>query len=218
VTEALGQTDLLIVGAGGHARELLWLASRVHGQTRPIRVAVESGWEAPQELAGIPVESLDAIAPQLDGLEYVIAIGDSKVRKRIADRLDAAGAKAAVLIDPSAQRSDRVLVGPGSVVCAGSILTCDITVGRHVHINAGCIVHHDARIGDFATLSPGVRVAGHVEIGAQAFIGIGASIINGRPGAPLRIGEGAIVAAGACVTRDVPAGAMVAGVPATRKR
>jgi sugar O-acyltransferase (sialic acid O-acetyltransferase NeuD family) len=218
VTEALGQTDLLIVGAGGHARELLWLASRVHGQTRPIRVAVESGWEAPQELAGIPVESLDAIAPQLDGLEYVIAIGDSKVRKRIADRLDAAGAKAAVLIDPSAQRSDRVLVGPGSVVCAGSILTCDITVGRHVHINAGCIVHHDARIGDFATLSPGVRVAGHVEIGAQAFIGIGATIINGRPGAPLRIGEGAIVAAGACVTRDVPAGAMVAGVPATRKR
>jgi acetyltransferase-like isoleucine patch superfamily enzyme len=57
-----------------------------------------------------------------------------------------------------------------------------------------------------------------VEIGAQAFIGIGATISNGRPGAPLRIGEGAIVAAGACVTRDVPAGAMVAGVPATRKR
>jgi sugar O-acyltransferase (sialic acid O-acetyltransferase NeuD family) len=209
---------MLIVGAGGHARELLWLASRVSGHLRCVRVAVEPGWEAPQELAGIPVESLDAITPQLDGLEYVIAIGDSEARKRIADRLDAAGAKAAVLIDPSAQRSERVLLGPGSVVCAGSILTCDITIGRHVHINAGCLVHHDARIGDYATLSPGVRVAGHVEIGAQAFIGIGATISNGRPGAPLRIGEGAIVAAGACVTRDVPAGAMVAGVPATRKR
>jgi sugar O-acyltransferase (sialic acid O-acetyltransferase NeuD family) len=209
---------VLIVGAGGHARELLWLASRVHGLSRPIRIAVESGWEAPRELAGLPVESLDAVEGDLSGVDYVIAIGDSRARKRIADRLDATGATAAVLIDPSAQRSERVLVGPGSVVCAGSILTCDITLGRHVHINAGCLVHHDARIGDFATLSPGVRVAGHVEIGAHAFIGIGATIINGRAGAPLRIGEGAIVAAGACVTGDVAAEAMVAGVPATRRR
>lgn len=210
--------NLLVVGAGGHARELLWLASRVHGQTRPIRVAVDSGWEAPQELAGIPVESLDAIEGELIGVDYVIAIGDSRARKRIADRLDAIGAKAAVLIDPSAQLSERVLVGAGSVICAGSVLTCDITLGRHVHINAGCLVHHDARIGDFATLSPGVRVAGHVEIGAQAFIGISATIINGRAGAPLRIGAGATVAAGAVVIGDVAPGALVAGVPAVRKR
>lgn len=210
--------DLLIVGAGGHARELLWLASRVHGLSHPIRVAVESGWDAPPEVAGVPVESLDAVESQLGGVDYVVAIGVSRARRRIAERLDAAGAVAAVLIDPSTQRSERVFVGPGSVVCAGSVLTCDITLGRHVHINAGCIVHHDARIGDFATLSPGVRVAGHVEIGAHAFIGIGATIINGRPGQPLRIGEGAVVAAGAVVTREVPAGAMVAGVPAVRKR
>lgn len=210
--------NLLVVGAGGHARELLWLASRVHGQMRPIRVAVESGWEAPQELAGIPVESLDAIEGELSGVDYVIAIGDSRARKRIADRLDAIGAKAAVLIDPSAQLSERVLVGAGSVICAGSVLTCDITLGRHVHINAGCLVHHDVRIGDFATLSPGVRVAGHVEIGAQAFIGISATIVNGRAGAPLRIGAGATVAAGAVVVGDVAPGALVAGVPAVRKR
>lgn len=210
--------NLLVVGAGGHARELLWLASRVHGQMRPIRVAVESGWEAPHELAGIPVESLDAIEGELSGVDYVIAIGDSRARKRIADRLDAIGAKAAVLIDPSAQLSERVLVGAGSVICAGSVLTCDITLGRHVHINAGCLVHHDARIGDFATLSPGVRVAGHVEIGAQAFVGISATIINGRAGAPLRIGAGATVAAGAVVIGDVAPGALVAGVPAVRKR
>jgi sugar O-acyltransferase (sialic acid O-acetyltransferase NeuD family) len=210
--------NLLVVGAGGHARELLWLASRVHGQMRPIRVAVESGWEAPQELAGIPVESLDAIEGELSGVDYVIAIGDSRARKRIADRLDAAGAKAAVLIDPSAQLSERVLVGAGSLVCAGSVLTSDITLGRHVHVNAGCLIHHDVRIGDFATLSPGVRVAGHVEIGTQAFIGISATIVNGRAGAPLRIGAGATVAAGAVVIGDVAPGALVAGVPAVRKR
>jgi sugar O-acyltransferase (sialic acid O-acetyltransferase NeuD family) len=210
--------SLLIVGAGGHARELLWLASRLDGGLRGTRIAVESGWDAPSELSGIRVELLDAIESSLAGIEYVIAIGDPAARERIARRLEAHAASAAVLVDPSVLHSERVRFGDGSVVCAGSVLTCDITIGRHVHINAGCLVHHDAHIGDFATLSPGVRVAGHVEIGAHAVIGVGATIINGGPGAPLRIGAGAIVAAGACVTQDVPPGALVAGVPARSVR
>ncbi len=209
--------QLLIIGAGGHARELLWLVSRIQGHLDHVRVAVEAGWAAPREIDGIAVEPLDAYGSRLAGVDYVVAIGDSRARERVAGRLDAAGATAAILIDPSVQRSDRVEFGPGSVVCAASVLTCDIAIGRHVHINAGCLIHHDARIGDFATLSPGVRIAGHVEIGEHAFIGIGATIINGRPGSPLRIGPGAVVAAGACVCRDVRSGVMVAGVPATPK-
>ncbi len=51
-----------------------------------------------------------------------------------------------------------------------------------------------------------------------AYIGAGASILNSSRDSPLVIGAGAVVAAGACVTRPVEAGAMVAGVPAVRKR
>jgi sugar O-acyltransferase (sialic acid O-acetyltransferase NeuD family) len=218
VTEGLGRTELLIVGAGGHARELLWLVSRLSSRYECARVAVESGWEIRSELAGVTVECLDDIEPTLAGIDYVVAIGNSGARERIAVRLDSLGARPAVLIDPSVQRPDRMQIRPGAVICAGCVLTCDIEIGRHVHINAGCLVHHDALIGDFTTLSPGVRVAGHVEIGPHAFIGIGATIINGRAGQPLRIGEGSVVAAGAVVTKDVPPGSMVAGVPAQRMR
>ena len=93
-----------------------------------------------------------------------------------------------------------------------------IKLARHVHINIACTISHDVTIGEFSTLSPGVHVSGHVRIGKSVFIGTGANIINGSASQPLVIGDGAIVAAGACVTRDVEPGSMVAGVPATRRR
>lgn len=210
--------ELLIVGTGGHARELLWLASRLDRSFSKVRIAVEAAFFESVELMGIKVESLDNLGTPLAELEYVVAIGDSRARERIAKQMHSTGATPAILIDPSVLYSDRVSIGRGSVVCAGSILTSDISIGAHVHINSGCLVHHDAKLCDYATLSPGVKIAGNVEIGAHAFVGIGASIVNGTASKPIRIGEGCVIAAGACVTCDVPARTMVAGVPAKHKR
>jgi acetyltransferase-like isoleucine patch superfamily enzyme len=67
---------------------------------------------------------------------------------------------------------------------------------------------------DYATLAAGVMVSGRVRIGAGAYIGTNASIINGEADAPLVIGEDAVVGASACVTRSVAAGTTVVGVPA----
>jgi acetyltransferase-like isoleucine patch superfamily enzyme len=73
-------------------------------------------------------------------------------------------------------------------------------------------------VGDFSTVSPGVNIAGNVHVGEGVFFGVGANVINGVHSRPLVIGDGAVVAAGACVTRDVEPNSMVAGVPAIRKR
>ena len=210
--------QFLIIGAGGHAREVLWLARRCLDRSVRLRIAVESQWDAPSELDGIKVEPIEAILPNVNGIDYVVAIGKSSARERIAETLDSAGGAGAVLIDPSVQLSDRVTLGSGSIIFANSVLTCDITVGRHVHINSGCLVHHDVKLGDFATLSPGVRIAGNVKVEQHSFLGIGATITNGTGTSPLVIGKRAIVAAGACVIGSVEADSMVAGVPAVRKR
>lgn len=108
------------------------------------------------------------------------------------------------------------------------LLPDGIRIGRNVHIGDGRGLDwthgRHIRIDDDVTLAPGVRVLCHdassmrrigatwvapVTIGSRAFIGADAVLLPG-----VRVGEDAIVAAGAVVTCDVAPGAIVAGVPA----
>lgn len=208
--------NLIIVGAGGSGREVAWLAREIFGTGLNLLFAVEPGYYDPNPIDGIPVVALDALPN--DFTHYVIAIGDTMQRRRIAHHCRARGLMPTSLIHPSVHKSSHVTIGEGSIVCAGSILTTNVRLGSHVHINVSCTLSHDVVINDFVTISPGVNVAGNVKLGEGAFIGIGATIINGSITTPLVVGADSIVAAGACVTRPVDAGALVAGVPAIRKR
>lgn len=208
---------LFIVGAGGSGRETAWLAREIWGTRIDIAFVVDDPIYLASPVHGYPVLLLDAVQATSSS-RYVIAIGDGGARRRIAERCDGLGWTMATLVHPNATISDSATLGDGSIVYPGVSITTDVTVGRSVHVNAGCTISHDGRIGDYATLSPGVHLAGHVHVGADAFVGVGANVINGTARQPLTIGQGAVVAAGACVVGDVPPGAMVAGVPAARKR
>jgi sugar O-acyltransferase (sialic acid O-acetyltransferase NeuD family) len=207
---------LLVFGAGGHGRELAWLAGETHPGREVLHVVDEDVPEGGR-LNGVPVHRRDEVALGPDD-EVVVALGHPEPRRRVADQLAAAGARFATLVHPRAELSPHVSIGEGSVVCAGTVVTTNVEIGRHVHVNVACSLSHDVRLASYATLSPGVHLAGAVHVGEGVFIGVGASVINGRADAPLTIGDGAVVAAGACVTRSVEPGALVAGVPAVRKR
>ncbi|OLP56955.1 hypothetical protein BJM39_02815 [Salmonella enterica subsp. enterica serovar Javiana] len=109
-------------------------------------------------------------------------------------------------------------LGRDVIIGAGSVMSVGTRIADHVHVNVGVTLSHDVLVGEYATLSPGVHVAGWVDIRPRAFIGTGASIINGSPGERLVIGEDAVVAAGACVLGSVEPASLYAGVPARRKR
>ncbi|XBB67077.1 acetyltransferase [Nocardioides sp. WV_118_6] len=207
---------LYVFGAGSHGRELAWLAREIHGPSLEVVFLVDDERYVTDPVHGDPVRLLtDDIEPRG---QYVVALGDAVLRRQAASACERAGLTAATLVHPRVERSERVDIGPGSVIAAGSVLTTDITIGRHVHVNIGCTISHDAVLGDFATLAPGVKLAGNVSIGSGAFLGIGASVIDGRTGDPLVIGADAVVAAGACVTGPVAPRTLVAGVPAVQKR
>jgi len=208
---------LYILGAGGFGREVAWLAEQCWGEAMEKVFLVDKDEFLGPPVGGIPVRRLADVRPSGDA-RYIAAVGDPAHRRRAVSLCERAGLSPVTLTHPRAEMSRQVAIGAGSIICAGVIATTDILIGEHVQVNLDCTIGHDARIGDFATLSPGVHVSGRVHIGQDVFIGTGVNIINGSPGEPLVIGDGAVVAAGACVTRAVAPGSMVAGVPAVRKR
>lgn len=141
-------------------------------------------------------------------VQYVIGIGSPAVKARIDARL--ADRPSPVLVHPRATVGGDVEFGPGTVVCAGAVLTTNLRIGRHVHVNLLCSVGHDGVIGDHVSINPLVAVSGDVRIGPRVMVGTHAAILQGKS-----IGEDAVVGGAAMVVRDVPAGVTVKGVPAT---
>jgi sugar O-acyltransferase (sialic acid O-acetyltransferase NeuD family) len=163
----------------------------------------------------IDVMSLSQFGARYPGAYVVMAIGDPVLRERCARKCDVRGLRFASLVHPGVVMSPFVVAGEGCVIAAGSVLTTNIALGRHVHVNVCCSVSHDAVLGDFSTLSPGVHLAGWITMGRRVLVGTGAVIRNGASDRRLVIGDDAVIGAGACVIGDVPEGITVAGVPAT---
>lgn len=216
----IGDPDLnhlYIFGAGGAAREIAWLARERWGDAVMLTFVVNNAAYLVDPVNEVPVMLLENIGFE-KGDGFILGVGDIPLRRLAAAQCSERGFRPAILIHPGAKMSGLASVGQGTVICAGTILTTNIEIGQHVYVNVGCTISHDVRIGDYSVLCPGVHVAGHVEIGRDVFVGIGASIIDGCEGAPLIIGDSAVIAAGACVTESVDSGSLVAGVPAIRKR
>lgn len=111
------------------------------------------------------------------------------------------------IVDPGG----RLTLGSG-YVNIGARISCfmAITIGHGVAI-ADDVLIRDSDSHDIVSSSR--PSAAPIVIGDHVWIGARASILKG-----VRIGDGAVVAAGAVVTRDVPPRTLVAGVPAAVRR
>jgi sugar O-acyltransferase (sialic acid O-acetyltransferase NeuD family) len=143
-----------------------------------------------------------------------LAIANSTVREKLMERCCADGVGFVQVRATNVVELDDVRISEGAILCPFVTLTSNIRIGKHFHANLYSYVEHDCVIGDFVTFAPGVHCNGNIHIEDHAYIGAGAVIKQGLPGRPLVVGRGAVVGMGAVVTRDVPAGATVAGNPA----
>jgi sugar O-acyltransferase (sialic acid O-acetyltransferase NeuD family) len=115
------------------------------------------------------------------------------------------------LIHPTAVMSQWVEVGAGSVICAGCVLTCQISIGEHCHLNLNTTVGHDCTFGDFCTVAPGTNISGNCEFGNRVDVGTQASFRQ-----HVRICDDAVIGMGTVVVKDIVEAGIYVGVPAKK--
>lgn len=207
---------IAIFGAGGFAREVLQIILDINASEascqpwQPVGFVVDPAYVNDTLIHGLPIlGSLEWLKANPD-VDVVIAVGFSAVRRRIAEKIRSELSNSfPVLIHPRAWVGRQVAIGPGSIICAGALMTTDIHIGEHVHINIGCTIGHDAVLSSFVTLNPSVNVSGNVEIAEGVEVGTRSVLI---PHAC--IGEWSIVGAGSVVTKSLPANVTAVGTPA----
>jgi sugar O-acyltransferase (sialic acid O-acetyltransferase NeuD family) len=210
-------TKIAIYGAGGFAREVAWLIEACNEPViryKLVSFIDDNVANHGRVLNDVPIMGLTDMVEHFPDAQVVSGIGSPQLREKTMERVAAAGLVFATVIHPRVERSRWVDIGEGTVICAGNILTTNIRLGQHVQINLDCTIGHDVVMGDFTTLAPGAHVSGCVHFGLRVYVGTGAVIINGLPHAPLIIGDDAVIGAAACVTKSVPPGVTVVGVPA----
>ncbi|RPA68413.1 acetyltransferase [Cyclobacteriaceae bacterium YHN15] len=198
---------MIVGGAGGHAMEVLdiLIANEMddnlffYDDINPVQVF--------QEKYSV-FNNLDQVKAHFQkDKRFVLGTGNPAHRKKLHDLFSSLGGDHIAVVSESSICSKYALfemvdvlnltfIGPNSKIGMGSL------------VNTGTQIHHEVQIGDFCEVNPGAVILGKVIIGNFTSIGANATILP-----KIKIGSNVIVGAGCVVTKDVPDGVIVKGVP-----
>lgn len=208
---------IVVVGAGGFAREVRWLIEEMARAGESVAFAGyvvsdlsrlgehDSRSEVRGDLAWLRDQrgAFDALA---------IGIGTPASRLKVSSELlaDFPEDRWPALVHPSVHL-DRgsARIGAGALVCAGVVGTVNVDLAPFCMVNLACTLGHEARVGRGSVLNPTVNLSGGVILEEGVLVGTGAQVLQ-----YLLVGKGATVGAGAVVTKDVAPGVTVVGMPA----
>src|SRR5690606_31779929 len=208
-----------VYGASGCGRSLMPVAvdqlQRLDGQENSQIVFIDDALDEDANVNGYTAMNYAKFKSiNSDDKFVLIAIANSSIRQKIADKLVQDGISLWTVKGTTTLIMDAVSIAAGAALSPFVTIAANVTIGKCFHANLYSYVEHDCVIGDYVTFAPRVSCNGNIHIHDHAYIGTGAVIKQGTPDKPLIIGKGAIVGMGAVVTKDVPAGAVVVGNPA----
>lgn len=141
--------------------------------------------------------------------QFVIAIGNNEIRKRIFYELNIPMKNYPKLIHPSSVIGSNVEIGNGTVVMPNTTVNARSKIYNHSIINTGAVVEHDNIIESYTHISPMVGLAGNVRVREGTHLGIGTKVIPG-----VEIGSWTTVGAGSVIIKAIPEKCTAVGIPA----
>ena len=208
VTQSIN-AQIVIFGAGGHAKAVMEMA-RAIGVFRIAGILDDNAALTGTSVLGIPVLGTRDILPRLydqglrlavNGVGGIINIG---IRIRLFELMAANGFAFPALCHPRATIEASAQVFDGVQVFANAYVGSSVILHEKCMINTGAIVSHDCEIGSYTHIAPGAMLAGMVQVGEKALVGMGVTTAIG-----IKIGSGARIGNGAILLADVPERAIV---------
>ena len=208
-------TDLVFLGAGGTARDVLSLVedlNRNRKQYRCVALLDDDKKLWGRKVQGVPITGPLADAKRFDSEKFVNTLGSPRnyqCRYDVPTRLGLPAKRFATLIHPTVAVSASATVGEGTIILPHVVLLSGVMVGDQVLVLPGSILNHDVRVGDYTILASAVNLSGAVEIGSGSYIGSGACVIQS-----VKVGDNALVGMGSVVLKNVAPSTVVVGNPA----
>lgn len=204
---------MLIVGAGGFAKQILPIVERLGLIDEVVFYDDYSNDKTSlisRNFRVLRSEKELAEYFKLGDLRFVNAVGGSLNRFNIHQKFCNLGAEPITVIDPiSSISSAEVTIETGCCILQNVVIEPSTFIGKGCLINLNSLITHDVSVGDFTEISPGVTLLGASKIGKSVFVGSGAIILP-----KVEIGDNCVIGAGAVVNRSIPSGHRVVGVPA----
>ncbi len=182
-----------LIGAGGHAREVMMQM----GDIFPCFVDDEYANED-----SLPISMFNPKEYQV-----LVAVGNSKDRYNIINSLPKE-TKYFSFIHPTSIVGNNINIGEGSFIGAFSILTNNIQIGKHSLLNRSNHIGHDCKIGNYLSMMPGSIISGNCTIGNRSYLGTNSSIREN-----IKIGNDIIIGLNAGVVKNIKYPGVYVGVP-----
>lgn len=205
---------MVILGAGGHAKELLEVLIETVSQKE---IAVFDNVTPLEEISTIfNIFTLIRTEAELEiwfktkQPHFVIGVGGIRAKIILWNLATKCGGIPQTFIAQNAAIGHfDTAIGEGSTVMQMAFISNSVKIGKGALINSRANIHHDISIGDFCEIAPNALLLGRAKIGSNVFIGAGAVILP-----KVCIGNNCTIGAGAVVTKDVPNHTTVKGNPA----
>ena len=205
--------NIVIIGAGGFGREVKMLIDQINEGSLQYNLLgfYDDSVQKGTEVFGLEVlGSVEELNQVTKPTAISIAIGSPKVKKDIKDKLSNPMLSFPRLIHPSVVLGiPSETIGIGAIICAGTIITVNITIGEFVILNLGCTVGHDTVIGNYCSFMPQSNIAGEVILGEAVYVGMGVGIIN-----QVTVGNNVTLGAGSVVVKNISSNCLAVGIPA----